>query len=368
MSFTVYDGIFEYATRANKALYLGCRTAIFNNPGNVKYTPKGKSVLVREVDAGKPGNYNKSKGWLADYGTGGGIKWVEYTARYDRAKVLAVDSQDELQSYQTGADSSIGALAEDFIDNHLAAEVDAANIASFFHAIPEANKFESTATGFKTGVSDDVYATLINLKTKVFNAGYKNDIVVFIRADVYATLQKNIIDKFGLANGVIVNKEVTVILDSGLGDKVKAEDEGQIEVTLEVQKLDNLLLIPMPDDRMYSKIVMYDGISAGQTAGGYVKDETAKLIDVMAIPLPAAFTNMRYLIANFLVPASAFDTTQDSVDLMDINKKMFGNVEIGQAGINQKADKFEYDIRAIFGGDIFSNRAKTCFAITQATV
>ena len=43
---------------------------------------------------------------------------------------------------------------------------------------------------------------------------------------------------------------------------------------------------------------------------------------------------------------------------------MYGNVEVNNAGINQKANAFEYDIRAIYGGALFDNRARNCFAVT----
>jgi hypothetical protein len=45
---------------------------------------------------------------------------------------------------------------------------------------------------------------------------------------------------------------------------------------------------------------------------------------------------------------------------------MFGNVEIGFAGINQKANAFEYDIRVIYGGDLFDNRRRNCFAVIHS--
>jgi hypothetical protein len=54
------------------------------------------------------------------------------------------------------------------------------------------------------------------------------------------------------------------------------------------------------------------------------------------------------------------------VDLEKLNGRMFGNVEIGFAGINQKANAFEYDIRVIYGGDLFDNRRRNCFAVVHS--
>ena len=87
---------------------------------------------------------------------------------------------------------------------------------------------------------------------------------------------------------------------------------------------------------------------------------------MLAIPIEAAFTNTRYMIDNFLVPASMPGLNYTNIDLRKLNERMYGNVEIGFAGINQKANAFEYDVRAIYGGDIFDNRARNCFAVTSA--
>ena len=125
----------------------------------------------------------------------------------------------------------------------------------------------------------------------------------------------------------------------------------------------------MPDDRMYTLITMLDGYSEGQEDGGYIPDTEAEgfaQIDLLAIPIEAAFTNTRYMIDNFLVPASMPGLNYTNIDLRKLNERMYGNVEIGFAGINQKANAFEYDVRAIYGGDIFDNRARNCFAVTSA--
>lgn len=96
MNFTVYDGLYAYAKKANSGLYLACKTSIFNNPADQTYTPKGKTTKVRQYNSGKPGNYSKTKGWGGQYGTGTGVQWIDYTAPYDRAKVLSVDAIDEI--------------------------------------------------------------------------------------------------------------------------------------------------------------------------------------------------------------------------------------------------------------------------------
>jgi len=365
MAFTVYDGLFAYAKKANCGLYLACRTAIFNNPANQIYTPKGKTTKVRQYDAGKAGTYNKATGWMQSYGGGRGVEWIDYTAPFDRAKVLSVDAVDEMQSFAAGMTPSIELLNGDFLDNQLPGEIDAANIAKFYYKVPAGNKVSHTIASPGTGLltdEDHILDTILDLENKIFNSGYDRDSVLFMKADVYKNFQKAIIKNYGLASGIMTRKTMTVNLETGLESLITNAGDG-ISIDVEFNQFGKFIIIPMPADRMMSAITMYDGYSSGQEDGGYVAASGATYIDLLAMPIEAAFTNVRYMIDNFLVPASMPGLDYTQVDLRKLNERMYGNVEIGFAGINQKANAFEYDVRAIYGGDIFSNRARNCFAV-----
>ena len=365
--FTVYDGIDAYARKANSGLYIACKTAIFNNPGNQILTPKGKVTKVRQYESGMPGDYNKTKGWLTTYGTGRGIEWVSYSAPYDRAKVLVTDAIDEEQSFAVGMTPSIELLNSDFLDNQLPREIDATNIAQFYSQIPESNRHENTESGWGTD-PDSILATLNNLDRLIFNSGYDRDTVLFMNSETYANFISAIQNKFGLASNVLMEKQASVYIDTGLGALIKGNDS-VIKVNITFEAYGHFLIVRVPDDRMYTKIVMFSGNpdDAGQEQGGYAPDITnAEFgnVSLMAIPIEAAFTNTRYMVDNFLYPAFLQNNPYTKVDIRELNKRMYGNVEINNAGINQKANAFEYDIRAIYGGALFDNRAKNCFCVT----
>ena len=365
--FTVYDGIDAYARKANSGLYIACKTAIFNNPGNQILTPKGKLTKVRQYESGMPGDYNKTKGWLTTYGTGRGIEWVSYSAPYDRAKVLVTDAIDEEQSFAVGMTPSIELLNSDFLDNQLPREIDATNIAQFYSQIPESNRHVNTESGWGTD-PDSILATLNNLDRLIFNSGYDRDTVLFMNSETYANLISAIQNKFGLASNVLMEKQASVYIDTGLGALIKGNDS-VIKVNITFEAYGHFLIVRVPDDRMYTKIVMFSGNpdDAGQEQGGYAPDITnAEFgnVSLMAIPIEAAFTNTRYMVDNFLYPAFLQNNPYTKVDIRELNKRMYGNVGINNAGINQKANAFEYDIRAIYGGALFDNRAKNCFCVT----
>ena len=365
--FTVYDGVEAYARKANSGLYIACKTAIFNDPKNQILTPKGKITRVRQYESGMAGNYSKNKGWMTSYGTGKGVQWIEYKAEYDRAKILTTDAIDEEQSFAVGMTPSIELLNADFLDNQLPREIDATNIAKWYSQVPEANKHVNTESGFGTD-EDSILATLNNLDRLEFNSGYDRDTVLFMNAEAYANMISAIQNKFGLASNVLMEKQATVYIDTGLGSLIKGTDS-MIKVNITFEVYGHFLIIRVPDDRMYTKIIMFSGDpdDEGQEAGGYVPDSSNSEfanIALLAIPIEAAFTNTRYMVDNFLYPAFLQTNPYTSVDIRELNKRMYGNVEINNAGINQKANAFEYDIRAIYGGSLFANRARNCFAVT----
>lgn len=362
MSYTTYDGIYAFAKTAVTGLYLNCRTAIFNNPENQIYTPKGKITKVREISAGKAGTYSKTNGWMNTYGAGDGVKWVDYYAPYDRAKVIRVDAVDEIQSFETGMRPSIEVLNENFLDEFLPAEIDATNIASWYSKIPSGNKHLSSESGYEV-TADGILGTLIKLELMIFNSGYAGDSVLFVRADTYANLKTAIINKYGLAG--LMTKTMTVSMDTGLSGLMN-DANGAISLSTEVVKFNKFFVIEMPDDRMATKITMLDGQSVGQEDGGYAVDTDSVgsgNIELLAIPYNGAFTNTRYAIDNLLVPYN-MQAQLTAMNLDKLTSRMYGNIEIGNVGVNQKANAFEYDIRAIYGGDIFTIRRKNCFAIT----
>lgn len=363
---SVYDVMYNYAKIAHSALYHGCKTAILCNPDKMKYEQNG-ITKIREYAAPKAGNYSKTNGW-AGSGSKGDItlKWVTYEATHDRAGVIPVDALDELNNCGEDMTASIDLLNEDFLNRNMAAEIDAANIAQFFSTVPAANKLtvgDGTLGTYQVDASH-ILETVNAIKAKCFDAGAAGEIALFMASDIYANFQTALANRNAFANGSVIVQTMTV------GEEVDGESEGEkktLEVTLEVTKYDNCYIIEMPTDRMYSKIVMLDGQTAGQTEGGYVVDDDNGAVDIKLffIPLAAGFTSTRYIVDNFLIPAAALDR-EASVELGYTQNKMFGPVQISKAGVNQKANGWEYDTRIVYGGDLFDNRKGTAFVLSAS--
>jgi hypothetical protein len=357
--------MYNYAKIAHSALYHGCKTAILCNPEKMKYELNG-ITKIREYAAPKLGNYSKSNGW-AGSGSKGDItlKWTTYQATHDRASVITVDAIDELNNCGGDMTPSIDLLNENMLNQHAAAEIDAANIASFFSQLPSGNKLVvgSSAGQYQVDASH-IIETINAIKAKVFDAGAAGEIALFMASDVYANFTTALANNHALGNAAVIQQVMTV------GEEIDGENEGEkqtIEVSLEVTKYDNMFIIEMPTDRMYSKIVMLDGQTAGQTEGGYVVDDDGGAVDVKLffVPLAAGFTSTRYIVDNFLIPAMALDRDAN-VELGYTQNKVFGPVQISKAGVNQKANAWEYDARILYGGELFDNRKQTAFALSAA--
>lgn len=363
---SVYDIMYNYSKIAHAALYHGCKTAILCNPDKMKYELNGVTK-IREYAAPKLGAYSKTNGWAGSGSKGDmTLKWTTYQATHDRASVISVDALDELNNCGEGMTPSIDLLNEDMLNRNAAAEIDAANIAQYFSQLPSANKLsvgDGTLGTYQVDASH-ILETVNAIKAKVFDAGASGDIALFMASDVYANFQTALANRNAFANGTVITQTMTVT------EEVDGETEGEtkaLEVTLEITKYDNCFVIEMPSDRMYSKIIMLDGQTSGQTEGGYVVDTAGNAEDIKLffIPLAAGFASTRYIVDNFLIPAEALDRDAN-IELGYTQNKMFGPIQITKAGINQKANGWEYDARIVYGGDLFDNRKQTCFALSAA--
>lgn len=373
MPFTVYDAANAYTKEIKSGLAINAKTLILHNEDHFRYALRGGATYVRSADAGGAGTYNKAKGFTQKYGTGTGITWEPYEPQHDRAKVIPVDKADELASYKEGMPSSIAAMAENFSVNYLAPEFDAANIATLFNKIPEANIITTGTAGFELD-SDNICRTLIRLKAKMYNAGSSGPAAIFIEADeTEPTLQEGMLIKPGALAFVDRLREVRV--ETGFEEIIGME--APLTVTTEIVKWGKDYIVPVPKDRMNSVIAMLDGEDdAGHYEIGGVGSGN-RVIRMLAIPLAAAFTSIRYVVNNLLLPGDmrGFDISESEVtksmrvlrDGVDANG-MFSNLTINNVAFNPYYDRFEFHSRIIYGADIFKSRRKVCFAIADEAI
>lgn len=348
MATTVIEAAKAYSSQVVREPLVNSVFSVLVRPEIFRYTKFGKECMVREIKGGTASNYNKDTGFKAN-GKGGSAEWKAFVAPYDREITFSTDAIDEYNAVKEGYELSGSAIAKQNMVG-VGAEIDATSSAAIFANIPSANVLDSATAKLD---KDNVFQTLTDIEAKVFNAGYTGDSFVFVRAGVYSAIQAAI-----LANNGLANPEV-----------LKYSPVKGLELETKVVRYNNLVILRVPDDRMFTEITLLDGISEGQTDGGYKKADGASHIDVLVVPVPSSAVSIRHLVANLLVPMAYMDglnTGDLQVELGGVNNLTESAVAFENVGINQKADSFEYQTRMLYGSVTFDTWKKTLFAVTSA--
>lgn len=345
---TVIEAAKAYSSQVVREPLINSIFSLLVNPDVFKYEKFGKETMVREVKGGTASNYDKNAGFTAN-GTGGSAEWKPFVAPYDREMTFAVDAMDEYNAVREGFELSGAAIAKQNMRN-MAGEIDATTAAAIFANIPAENVY--TSADLKLD-KDNIFQTLTDLEAKVFNKGYAGDSYVFVRSTDYSAITAAL-----LANNALANQEV-----------LKFSPIKGLELETRVVKYNNLIIVRVPDTRMFTAVTLLDGKSEGQEAGGYVKAEGASYIDMLVVPAPAAALSVRHFVANLLVPMAYTEGLTAGVvetELGGVNNLTDNTVAFSNIGINQKADAFEYQTRMIYGAMTFESWKNTLFAVTTA--
>lgn len=356
--YSVYEGCVAYSKALLIAFAANSKVSIFNNPTEQVLTVKGKRTEIREIDAVKG-----ASDYDGEFGSGvntASLRQRAYDAPYDRTYSASIDSLKEAQSYVEGSTPSLVGVATSYLKTRLAPEIDTAILSRFANEIPAANVHANTDSGYGV-TSATILETLANIEKDCMNAGYDGEVVVFISATANAALEQALLAKNILANPESIKRAMT--------KEEIAEGFGKLEVPIQVRKINNLLLVTVPDERMAGKVYMLDGKSAGQEDGGVIPAKNLSTyfdFDLMAIPMSAAFCNIRHIISSLFVPLG-FDTADYQENINKVNEKLFGIITLENNGINQAGDGFKFNSRCVYGGDIFNIYRSACVLVKGAT-
>jgi hypothetical protein len=221
------------------------------NAGQVKYTG-GNEVKVPKLSVQGLGDYSRTGGYVDGSVT---LEYQTLAMTQDRGRKFLLDAMDV---DETNFIATAGNVMGEFQRTMLVPEIDAYRI----------SKLATTAMG----VADDTQveygytvaaATIIN-KIKagikvVREAGYDGEL------DILATFDT-----------------VGAVEEAALG-KLTAVTFAQGGINTQVPQIDGCPLIAVPSNRMYTAITLYDGSTAGQETGGFIKGTTAKDINFLIV-------------------------------------------------------------------------------------
>lgn len=352
--FTIYEGTVAYAKQLLVGMAQSSKVAIFNDPNNQILSVKGKETAIREVETKGASDYTGAWG----DGTGSAsLNQVKYYAPYDRAYSASVDSLKEAASYLEGAKPSLPGVATSYLKTKLAPEIDTVVLARYYTEAGE--KHVTTEAGYAVDV-DNILGTLTKIEADVKNAGADGDVVVFLSNTANAAFEQALLNKNILANDVVIERDMT--------REEVAEGYGALKIQIKAKKFNNLIIVDVPDDRMATKVYMLNGIDAGQLEGGVIPAKnlsTYAPIHIIAIPMEAAYANIRHIVSNMFVPAG-IDVADYNENITALNEKLFGVISLENTGINQLGDGFKFNSRCVYGGDIFEIFRDACVAVTGA--
>ncbi|WP_312047759.1 hypothetical protein [Anaerotignum sp.] len=229
------------------------------NSGKVKYSG-GNEVKVPKMSVQGLGDYSRENGY-----TSGSVSLVyqTLTMTQDRGRKFLLDAMDvDETNFIANASDVMG----EFQRTRLVPEIDAYRISKL--ATTAMGVAGDTQVEYGYTVGNDIINKIKKGIKAIRSAGYDGEL------DILATY-----DVIGAVEEVVLGKLTAMTFAQG-------------GINTQVPQIDGCPLIAVPSNRMYTSITLYDGKTAGQEAGGYIKGTSAKDINfiIVARTSPIAVT------------------------------------------------------------------------------
>lgn len=232
------------------------------NSGKVKYSG-GKEVKIPQLSVDGLANYDRTGG--TGY-TKGSAKF-EYKTKemtQDRGRKFEIDANDV---DETGFVLTAGNIMGEFQRTKVIPEIDAYRLSNLATAAMGIEADANVEYSYKPSSKTIIEKIKTGIKV-IRNNGYNGGLMIHITYDA-----------------------LTEVEIAALG-KLTSVTFSQGGIDTEVPSIDKCPLIVTPQNRMYSKIKLYDGVTEGQEKGGYVKDEKGIECNFIIVPrdVPIAVT------------------------------------------------------------------------------
>lgn len=232
------------------------------NSGKVKYSG-GKEVKVPQL----------SVDGLADYDRAGGTGFkkgtinIEYKTKemtQDRGRKFSIDANDV---DETGFVLTAGNIMGEFQRTQVIPEIDAYRLSALATTAMKVDGDKNVEYSY-TPTSKDIIQKIKNGIKTIRNNGYNGELIIHLTYDA-----------------------LTEVEIAALG-KLSSVTFSQGGIDTQVPSIDRCPLIPTPQNRMYSMIKLYDGVTSGEEKGGYVKAENGIECNFLIVPrdIPIAVT------------------------------------------------------------------------------
>lgn len=249
-------------------------------------------LIIPKMSMDGLADYSRNSGYV-----GGDVTLTNETVacNFDRGRMFVVDNLDNAES----AGLAYGRLAGEFIRTKVAPELDAFRLATYAQV---------SGIGTTTGAALSTGAAVVEALRAASNA--------LDEAEVPAT------ERY-----LFITPTLAALVDDLDTTKSRAVMATFAQV------------IKVPQTRMYTKITQYDGVTSGQTAGGYVKDATdGKNINFLVIHKPAVIQYQKHVAPKVITPEQ-----------------------------NQDADAWKFGYRNVGIADVYENKVAGIYLHKAAT-
>lgn len=217
-----------------------------------------KTVKIPKVNMSALGDYDRDKGFAR--GTISVSNSI-YELTQDRSRTFTIDRED---MDETGVAELAGSVLTEFVRTKVAPETDAYVLSKISGIAINKNQTLSLAD---YPLATKAFAAFLALEVKIREkVGADEELVCFIPWTQYNTF----------------------ISSTEISKMIRVEDFKQGEVSLKVRKINNITLIPVSSEKMYTAYEFYDGITDGQEEGGFKKMSSASLVSMLMLPKSAA--------------------------------------------------------------------------------
>ncbi len=248
----------------------------------VRQGANANELIIPKISMQGLAAYSRNSGYVA-----GDVTLTNETVQcnFDRGRMFQVDYMDNLET----AGIAFGRLAGEFIRTKVVPELDAFRFATY----ASATGISKVATAATLSDGAAVVAALRKAITQMDEDEVPiDDRHLYITPTLYGLVQD---------------------MDTTKSREVLSRFAGVIRV---------------PQTRFYTKITQYDGTTSGQTAGGYVKDETnGKNINFMIIHKPAVIQFEKHVAPKIIEPS-----------------------------VNQAADAYKFGYRNVGIAEVYENK------------
>lgn len=221
-----------FMTMLDEVYMLGAKSSGLERPDLVQETDQANVVRIPKIALQGLGTYSQTAGFVEGDVT---FSYETHTFTQDRGRTFSVDRIADMET----ANTAFAGVASEFIRTKVAPEIDA-------------YRFAVLATAATSGTSLTAGTTLSADSTlQALDEGFR-------------VLEDNNVDP---ENCIVY---ITPTIKKWLKESSLLTGRGTIEQPLTT--LNGNMVVTVPQNRFYTGITLYDGSTAGQEAGSYIKN------------------------------------------------------------------------------------------------